>query len=90
MYRDLEAFSGDLRTFRPPAVTVTVTVRLGHPSHGMIIQVSHGMLMEVCIWNPTTLDRIWQNGIYVSEHCTDMYIHVHESMYTYVHVCTCT
>jgi hypothetical protein len=42
------------------------------------------------IWNPTTLDRIWQNGIYVSERGKDMYVHVHALIYTYVHVCTCT
>ncbi len=34
--------------------------------------------------------RILQNGIYVSEHGTDMYVHIHAFMYMYVHVYTCT
>jgi hypothetical protein len=44
------------------------------------------------IWNPTHLDRIWQNGLYVSEHattvqtCLYMYIQVHEFINVYVHV----
>ena len=40
------------------------------------------------IWNPTHLDRIGQNGTYVSEHGTDMYIDVHELTYRHEHVCT--
>jgi hypothetical protein len=28
------------------------------------------------IWNPDHLDKNWQNGTYVSEHGTDMYVHV--------------
>jgi hypothetical protein len=28
-------------------------------------------------WNPDHLDRNWQIGTYVSEHGTDMYVHVH-------------
>ncbi len=41
------------------------------------------------IWNPPHLDRIMENSMYVSEHGTDMYIHVYEIMNVYVHVCTC-
>jgi hypothetical protein len=28
------------------------------------------------IWNPDHLDKNWQNSTYVSEHGTDMYVHV--------------
>ncbi len=43
-----------------------------------------------CLVPPYTRFTGFQmNGIYVSEHGTDMYVHVHEFMYTYVHVCTC-
>ncbi len=40
------------------------------------------------IWNPTHLDRIWQNGTYVSEPCTYMSVHVHTSSWIHEHVCT--
>jgi hypothetical protein len=29
------------------------------------------------IWNPDHLDKNWQNSTYVSEHDTDIYVHVH-------------
>ncbi len=41
------------------------------------------------IWNPTHLDRRMENCMYLSEHDTDMYVHVHEIMNVYVHVCKC-
>jgi hypothetical protein len=31
------------------------------------------------IWNPSTLDRIWLNSMSVSEHGTDMSVHVYTS-----------
>ena len=40
------------------------------------------------IWNPTHLDRIWENGTYVSEHGTDMYVHVYASSCNHERVCT--
>ena len=40
------------------------------------------------IWNPTHLDRIWQNGTYVSEHGTDKYVHVYASSWIHARVCT--
>jgi hypothetical protein len=40
------------------------------------------------IWNPDHLDKNWQNGTYVSEHGTDMYIDVHAFTYRHAHVCT--
>jgi hypothetical protein len=40
------------------------------------------------IWNPDHLDKNWQNGTYVSEHGTDMYIDVHAFTYRHEHVCT--
>jgi hypothetical protein len=40
------------------------------------------------IWNPTHLDRIWQNCTYVSEPCTYMSVHVHTSSWIHEHVCT--
>ncbi len=42
----------------------------------------------VSIWIPDHLDRNWQIGTYVSEHGTDMYVHVHEFTYSCEHVCT--
>ncbi len=50
-----------------------------------IIQVLHygtGTIIRYhctyyCIWNPDHLDRIGQTCTYVSEHGTDMYVHVH-------------
>ncbi len=42
------------------------------------------------IWNPDTLDKILQNGTYVSEHDTDMYVHVNRWMCMYIwRTCTC-
>jgi hypothetical protein len=43
-----------------------------------------------CHWNPTHLDRIWQNGVYVSEHSTDMYVHVYTSSWIHERHCVCT
>ncbi len=40
------------------------------------------------IWNPTHLDRIRQNGTYVSEPCTYMSVQVHTSSWIHEHVCT--
>ncbi len=40
------------------------------------------------IWNPTHLDRIWQTGTYVSEPCTDMYVHIYTSSWFHEHVWT--
>ena len=45
-------------------------------------------LYMVYIWNADHLDRNWQIGTYVSEHGTDMYVHVHEFTYSCEHVCT--
>ncbi len=42
----------------------------------------------IFIWNPDHLDKNWQNGTYVSEHDTDMYINVHAFTYRHEHVCT--
>ncbi len=41
------------------------------------------------IWNPDHLDKNGQNGTYVAEHGTDMFVHVHKVTYNSEHVCTC-
>jgi hypothetical protein len=51
---------------------------------------SSGFCYGLSIWNPTHLDKILQNGMYVSEHDTDMYVHVHDFMNVHVHLCACT
>jgi hypothetical protein len=38
------------------------------------------------IWNPDHLDKTGQNGTYVSEHATDMYVHVLTVTYQPEHV----
>ncbi len=45
-------------------------------------------LNKLNIWNPDHLDRIGQNGTFVSEHGTDMYVHVQTVSDMYVHVQT--
>ena len=41
------------------------------------------------IWNPDHLDRIGQTCTYVSEHGTDMYVHVHTCSWKHKRVRTC-
>ena len=51
----------------------------------------HPMMISGLNLNDPTrahLDRIWQNGTYVSEHGTDMYVHLYASSWIHERVCT--
>ncbi len=45
---------------------------------------------KTAIWNPIHMDENGQNGTYMSEHGTDMSVHVYACSYNHERVQTCT
>ena len=48
--------------------------------------IEHLRYRYTIIWNPDHLDKNGQNGTYVSEHATNMYVHVLTVTYKPEHV----